>query len=330
MVVALHWIIQPLSPLFKKLGIWEVRNFFAYGVDLFFVISGFLIGGILLRIGQRLSGIRSFYIRRILRIWPLYYLLLGLVYLFAREGEVFFQIPCWSFFLFLFNFWESNHYRLHQAFGPLWSIAIEEQFYALGPLIFLMLNRKNLTRLTTAYLLLAPVLRMTLADHTRLDLWRFTPVRLDGICMGVLLALILSSREIVSYLSSKIKVLKVLAFFLFAFAIPMAIFSSGIANAFAPSLVVLAFGGLLLTVQVQCLSNQSLPILHTPFLRYLGQRCYFIYLFHILFRMLAWTFITDFIAALIVQSLLTLACAHISWTYLETPLINFGQRFSYE
>jgi len=118
MVVTLHWIIQPWMPALSKWG-GQALYFFAYGVDLFFVISGFLIGGILLGVGNRFSGMRSFYIRRILRIWPLYYLLLGIVYLFAQGKSVFFDIPYWTFFflystfgraqvLFFIRHWDSS------------------------------------------------------------------------------------------------------------------------------------------------------------------------------------------------------------------------------
>lgn len=329
-VVFLHWFVQPLSPSLSKSDIGGVLTLFAYGVDLFFVISGFLIGGILLGIGKRLSGTRAFYIRRILRIWPLYYLLLALTYVITRGNSLFAQVPYWSFYFFIFNFWESNGQLLHQALGPLWSIAIEEQFYAIGPLIFLILNRKQLTHLAVLYIILSPFLRLALLTNTNIGIWRFTPARLDGICIGILLSIILSSPTAVSFLSSKTKVLKPLTFLLFVLSVlSKVVLSRNIWFSFGNSLVVLALGCLLLTVQVQCLLNQNSRILNLAFLRYLGLRCYFIYLFHIFFMLIANVISENFFIALTIQIILTLGFTHISWRYLESPLIKLGQKFRY-
>jgi peptidoglycan/LPS O-acetylase OafA/YrhL len=329
MVVTLHWIIQPWMPALSKWG-GQALYFFAYGVDLFFVISGFLIGGILLGVGNRFSGMRSFYIRRILRIWPLYYLLLGIVYLFAQGKSVFFDIPYWTFFLFIFNFWESAGFILHQALGQLWSIAIEEQFYALGPLMFMFLNRKQLAYLTSAYIIFSPFLQFLLTRYTELDVWRFTPARLSGISVGILLAIILSSPETVAYLFSKIRTLKFMAFALLVLAIASSVTPLGDFSSIRFSLVSVAFGAVLMTVQIQSLSGQSVPVLNLTFLRYLGLRCYSIYLFHIFFMLIARALVKDFFIALLIQTALTLGFAHFSWKYLEAPLIRFGRRYSYE
>jgi peptidoglycan/LPS O-acetylase OafA/YrhL len=330
-VVILHWIVQPLSPLLSQLGIREVLTLLAYGVDLFFVISGFLIGGILLTASKKISGIYSFYIRRILRIWPLYYLLLFLVYLFSQAGRGFFEIPYWSFPIFVFNFWESVGYKLHQGLGPLWSIASEEPFYAVGPLVFFLIGRRQLKHLALIYVFFSPFLRLAFMRFTEIDAWRFTFTRLDGICVGILLSILMSNPEFVKKVSSKLKGLKIATLLLFmASVIFKVILPRDLWFSFGNSLVVLAFGSLLLTVQTQCALNQSIPILNLAFLRYLGLRCYSIYLFHIFFMLMANAITGNFFIGLLLQSVLTVGFAHFSWRHLEMPLIKLGQKFPYK
>lgn len=241
-----------------------------------------MIGGILLKIRKKPLSIISFYARRILRIWPLYYLLVGLVYFLGVRQRLFVDIPYWSFFLFVFNFWESNGLHIHPALGTLWSLAIEEQFYAVGPLIFLFLERKQLTYLTVLYIILSPFLRLAFILNTSLDTWRFTLTRLDGISMGILLSILLSYPDIVAFLLTKIRELKrvtllllVLSLF-FRIILPIEIWYS-----FGNSLMVLLFGFLLITVIMQSFSKQKNYILNWIVLQYLGLRCYNIYLFHI-------------------------------------------------
>lgn len=330
-VVILHWIVQPLSPLLSKMGIENVLWLTAYGVDLFFVISGFLIGGILLRIGKRFSGMRSFYIRRILRIWPLYYLLLALTYLLFDTKKILLGTPYWTFFFFIYNFWESVGSKMHRPLGILWSIAIEEQFYALGPLMFFMANRKQIKYGAIACVVLSPFLRLALIANTDLDVWRFTLTRLDGIFMGILLSVLLSAPDFVSFLFLKIRTLKFLTFLLFISAVLFKVFATDdLWFSFGTSLFILFFGCLLAIVQVLSLSNQSIRVLRPAFLRYLGLRCYFIYLFHGFFMIIARAFTEDFLAGLMIQAVLTLFFAHLSWRYLESPLIVLGKKFPYE
>ena len=104
------------------------------GVDLFFVLSGFLITGILLDSKPRTSYYRRFYVRRALRILPIYFAVLVLLTILTRTGVLQRAVP-WSFLgisvLFLVNF--ATLFRISAPYGVLWSLAVEEHFYLMWP-----------------------------------------------------------------------------------------------------------------------------------------------------------------------------------------------------
>jgi peptidoglycan/LPS O-acetylase OafA/YrhL len=325
LVVILHWFFQPLFPYISTPWLKNILNIFAYGVDLFFVISGFLIGGILLRIEKKLSSIATFYLRRILRIWPLYYLLFGTIYLLSRGNLSIPKTPYWAFFLFVFNFYESSGMVIHQALGTLWSLAIEEQFYALAPLLFILLKRKQILFLSIFIIVISPFLRLWISSNSNLDTWRFTFVRLDGISMGILISILFASTNILSNLLPKIHILQVTTFLVFTISGILSIIASPWSN----SSIVFSFGFILVTTLIQSHSHQKTCILNSRILRYLGVRCYSIYLFHIFFMLIATTISNNFTIRLILQSILTLGFAHISWRYLEYPMMKLGQKFHY-
>lgn len=328
-VVVYHWLSLPLHPFFLKIGVGDTLNLLAYGVDLFFVISGFLIGTILLRI-ESPAGIGAFYIRRIVRIWPLYYLLLFFVYSALPEKSLFAQVPYWSFIFFIFNFWESMGKGVHLSLGILWSVAVEEQFYMLGPILFSVFNQKQKSFFLLVYLFLSPILRLVLIYNTNLNLWRFTPVRIDGIVVGLLLSLFLSSPAKLLFVAKHIIFFKYLMYLLLILLIPFQIvFSDAVWVSFGHSLVVLAFGCVLLVVQVQSSLGQKIRFLNWGLLRYMGLRCYAIYLFHISISYIAITISDNVFIDLILESALILLVAHLSWRYIETPFINLGRKFSY-
>jgi peptidoglycan/LPS O-acetylase OafA/YrhL len=117
----------------------EVHRFGWIGVDLFFVLSGYLIGGQLLAPlarGQRIN-LPRFFARRALRILPAYFIILAIYFLFPVWREYPEMFPLWKFLISVQNI----GLRGGTAFSHAWSLAVEDQFYLLLPLLLLILNR---------------------------------------------------------------------------------------------------------------------------------------------------------------------------------------------
>ena len=160
------------------------------GVNLFFVLSGFLITSILLEARNKEKYFRNFYGRRALRIWPVYVLLLIVVYLSAPWfiGPTITQAiktaPWLAYIFFVQNLF---HLALPPAIGPTWSLAIEEQYYFLwAPIVRFLRNPWMLAAILAAALIISPLFRF--ADLHWMTLTN-TLIHLDGIALGSLLAL---------------------------------------------------------------------------------------------------------------------------------------------
>src|SRR5205807_416466 len=116
------------------------------GVDLFFVLSGFLITGILLDTRERPRYFLNFYARRALRIWPLYYAVIAFTYLAVPRlgGDrlgLRLDFPWWIYGFYMVNLLSDWGVTI---LGGLWSLAIEEQFYLVWPVVAALLNRNRL------------------------------------------------------------------------------------------------------------------------------------------------------------------------------------------
>jgi len=164
------------------------------GVDLFFVLSGFLITGILLDTKNGHSYFRNFYLRRILRIFPLYY---------GTLGVAFFILPAfstWAATIFhssrqdrLWYWTYLMNYRNPLPAAPLghfWSLCIEEQFYLFWPLIVWLCNRRVFVSVCIGLTLVPLILRLVLLRHgfTYDDIHTYTITRLDSLVFGALVA----------------------------------------------------------------------------------------------------------------------------------------------
>ncbi len=153
------------------------------GVDLFFVLSGFLITGILLATKSRGKGayFKRFYIRRAARILPIYFVVL-LVLFVALRGEN----PAFFAFCALLSANLASLFNVHvpDAAGPYWSLAVEEQFYLVWPWLVLWLDAERLALAAVSVIVIEPFLRLGVQDHLLELMW----YRADGLAMGAFLA----------------------------------------------------------------------------------------------------------------------------------------------
>jgi peptidoglycan/LPS O-acetylase OafA/YrhL len=170
------------------------------GVDLFFVLSGFLITGILLDTKRQEGYFQNFYARRCLRIWPLYYSVLLFMFVLVpllrpSEAHRIFEsrsMPWWSYFVFLQNFLVPVATKATGPLGVTWSLAVEEQFYLVWPLVVYFCSESQLRKVAITVISLSPVLRFYLW-HRQFDIYPNTFCRLDGLMAGALLAMFFRS-----------------------------------------------------------------------------------------------------------------------------------------
>jgi peptidoglycan/LPS O-acetylase OafA/YrhL len=176
------------------------------GVDLFFVLSGYLITGILLDTRSSDRCLSSFYMRRFLRIFPLYYgILIALIWVLplvrqpSNSAHVFLlehQAWYWTYTTNVLIAWNGTFTGVTGGF--FWSLAVEEQFYLVWPFLVGLMSRVALTRLCLGLLVVSPLLRLALnsmgCPATALYVLPFT--RMDPLLMGALLALMARAPEV--------------------------------------------------------------------------------------------------------------------------------------
>ena len=312
------------------------------GVDLFFVISGFLIAGILLDTRDDPDYFRNFYARRLLRIFPLFYLLVGgmLVAFPMADHDGFTRqagSPLW-YLLQLGNVPEGllGHNPPYWL-APVWSLAIEEQFYLTFPLLVRRVDPKRLASWLIGIALLALVTRIVttslIPDRERIQ-YLFTLCRLDTIALGCLLALFVRSER---YAAVRARLPRLLAQVLAACgAILLATQldrTSWFGRTFGYSVVAVAFATLVLLV-VEHRERRGTAVLRLPLLQYMGKLCFGLYLLH----RPADTLVTALIDRvgldqaslgwLPVKIAVALLLATLSWRVVEQPFLRLKRRFT--
>ena len=170
------------------------------GVDLFFVLSGYLITGILLDSAGRPHYYRNFIVRRSLRIFPLYYaclLLYGYLMFYPnpiRWSEFLGVGDARWYFIYVGNVWAflRNAWPGAAILTPLWSLQVEEQFYWSYPLLVQAVRRKTLAAILMASVVVALVVRIVLAfamPANSIGAYVLMPCRMDALAMGGLVAI---------------------------------------------------------------------------------------------------------------------------------------------
>ncbi len=311
----------------------------AFGVDLFFVLSAYLITELLLR-EYTTSGhlnVKNFYIRRMLRIWPLYFLFITFAYAltFFVPTEQMRWYHLVGFVLFSGN-WVYIAKPVTTVAAPLWSISLEEQFYLVWPWIVRKGNTKRIAVLALGVVAAGMLLRLALSSADFHGEWitKNSFTRIDGIAGGVLLCLFLRNR---SHTLSPIARACLLAGSLLALmwiAHSFHLFHQDVSTScvvFGWPLVALACTGIVASVLD---SHDPLTGLlrSRPFV-YLGRLSYGLYVFHELALLIADdafakynSTILQFIAHWCLGLLLTFTFAALSYRWIEQPFLKLKER----
>ncbi|HVZ82206.1 MAG TPA: acyltransferase [Terracidiphilus sp.] len=300
------------------------------GVNLFFVLSGFLITSILLEAREKPHYFRNFYARRALRIWPVYLLVLAVCYAnapwFIGPGvwNAVRTAPWWAYLLFLQNL---IHFSMPPALGQTWSLAIEEQYYIVwAPVVRLVRAPALLATLLACLLIECPLMRM---HHFAWLGPTHTLIHLDGIALGSLIALGLYtltwSRRVWLGLGLASLVLGVGA---------AATIAGG--TAFLDSALALAFGGTVLAAIASTGARNPLnAMLRRGPLAFYGRISYGLYMIHIaVFIFFGWFDlrmdpygVAGNLAVVAFRLAMATLCATVLWYAFESRILRLKRYF---
>lgn len=349
-LVLWHHLVDPFLPLGAAhwLGWVQVAGNLAWaGVDLFFVLSGFFIGGILIdhRESPRLN--RVFYLRRALRILPLFFVTLVVALALARAGWGVAEpdLAPWVYGLFLSNIalalqnkWEAFQMSL------LWSLAVEEQFYLIAPLVVRAVAPARLPALLLGLILSAMLLRAGLKWHNpdlRVAIHVLTPLRMDALAWGALVAWAVRAPA-AQPLFQRLRTtwlgwLFCCATLLIALTANRAPVGTAMQAYLGYTIISISFA-LLVAVVVTVQPRRLNQFLALPALAHLGRHSYFVYLWHVMIglNLIKWLGGPDFVlnsptGLLVVFGGIgaTWLAAVLSWRYFESPLLKLGHRTGY-
>ena len=327
--------------LLQAIGIFAFNGSLAVGV--FFVISGFLITTLLIEEQETYGTISlsNFYIRRIIRIFPAYYLLLIICFIFERAG--YFEVPRLDWITAL-TFTKQFYRKGPIELSVLWSLSVEEFFYLAWPLIFIKFKNKALT-VAIILMISTAVIRAALVNLPAYNLSKTIFTVSDALLVGCIAAI--KYDEIVYLLTKYHKKAFLIALFLlssiyFYNFIFISVYGSASSEVVAPSLglrilntlsySLLGDVGLLTNISIGLLIVYSVisrgiwfKFLNTRIMNHIGKLSYSIYLFYGFFT-------TDRIFLHRIPIIFLLiglyVTALISYNFIEKPFFKFRKYFS--
>lgn len=343
-VVLAHYLAEVPNGFFLLSLAW-------LGVDVFFALSGFLIAGILIDNRESKNYFSAFYIRRSCRIFPIYFLfippLVVLIHYLRQSGcewlaEPLPMIGYLTYTQNIFMAWTNQDGGL--SLIPTWTLAVEEQFYMLLPLVVMFVPHRHLLKTFLVLIALAPILRSTLmyqlgSDH--ISALVLLPCRWDTLFWGAIAAIVWRDEKLKSMVfKDDGKLLKIILVGAIWF-VPLMLFCEKftvlpLRLSLGLTVVGLGSASYILLVVSKKLSGK---LLLTKPLRFFGSISYGMYLVHqpILVLLHGFVFGTEPDIATTPQLLLTLAAilisvgiSWLSWTFFESRIVRYGHRFKYE
>ena len=352
--VFLYHILPHNPENFRKLGAGTARLIASVniagclGVTLFFCLSSFLITALLLREFD-LKGalnVRAFWLRRILRIWPLYF-----AFIFLAATVVPYFVPrdrLEGGFLSMFVFFAGNWACMFDGYptsvaAPLWSVSVEEQFYLVWPVLLSVISPKRLGNAIAGCFLVATVSRVVVLQSglAHPGIWCNTFTQLDPIALGALFAIYTRDHPwkptaaVRGWLLGGGLVVPPILIFLFG----QECFSGAWSLIFYPAAALGSIGILMGCYRAEPALNSASRV-RAAFV-FLGRVSFGLYVFHELAIALAVPVmgmvpahslgmkIAVFVAQPLLAFALTLGMAVLSYRFLETPFLKLKDRFTY-
>lgn len=357
-VMALH-IFKRTTNFTDHAVLLSITNFTAVGwvgVDIFFALSGFLITSILLRAKQQEHYFRNFYVRRVLRIFPLYYAALALILLFAPKVEPEFtkqlNIALPVLLLYQQN-WAMlfNGFHLTQYLSITWSLAIEEQFYFIWPLVVFFLSRERLIKVSIGYIAVSLTARILgtifWGDLAQVSNFFYYAsfARFEEMLFGALLAIFLTgdgAREQVRRYSLPLFVVSFSTFIILCLMMlpntPHPVYANfplTIGGYTTAALFTIGLIGIFITHPPKNILNQ---LFQNPILAFFGKYSYSMYLFHISVALILLDVIWHselrgwkaYFLYIIVTYAITILVSLLTWNLLEKHILGLKKYFEYK
>lgn len=327
------------------------------GVDLFFVLSGFLITSILFEAKQSAGYFKNFYMRRVLRIFPLYYgvlfvALIAIPLVYTYRNVIYTRVVAHQFWLWVYF---QNYVRPEKAgwagFTHFWSLAVEEQFYLVWPAVVWLLGRRTLLGVCVGMIGTALVMRcaLVMAGVDPQSLYYWTPCRMDALAIGAFIALASRGPRGLAALVRPAAFVAggtgLLLAGLFVFRRGTLYFKDPLVQTAGYSLLALFFGSLLVKTVASRPDHAWGRLWSNRGLRFFGKYSYGIYVFHGLLvlpvaQLLRWPKVEHLFglagrtwlvlsAQVVVGSVLSTACALASWHLYEKHFLKLKRFFEY-
>lgn len=344
LVISFHYLNNQLVDATGFAGklIGKVTSFGWVGVDLFFILSGFLIGTILIQNRHSTKYFSTFYIRRIVRIVPNYFLLI-LVFLSLTSIPYFADnyfltgnnvIPAWSYFLMVHNLFMAHLNNLgNSAMSVTWSIGIEEQFYIIFPFLVYFLKGKWLPWILGCAIIFAVVFRMQYNNW--IPPYVLLHCRMDAISLGAIIAYFNNKYDLVAWVNRYFKwVMGIMTLDLFICAYKYYRFQDlgNMRNTYFG-----IFFSICLIFALTHKSTMYAAVLRNKILMWIGSISYSLYLFHYMLLGLIKHFAGNGLGIengkdVIITSVAFISSLIFSWALylkLEKPMVLIGKRFKY-